>query len=63
MIILGTVATVFITALLLNQQTAIEIEKEPSIKFLDLKSKTYEKLTRAFRGYGKYPKFYRYRDN
>jgi hypothetical protein len=28
LIILGTVATVFITALLLNQQTAVEIEKE-----------------------------------
>jgi len=42
--ILGTLATVFITALLLNKQTAVEIEKEQSIKFLDLKAKTYEKL-------------------
>jgi hypothetical protein len=44
LIILGTVATVFFTALLLNQQTAVEIEKEQSIKFLDLKARTYERL-------------------
>ncbi|MEN4053025.1 MULTISPECIES: hypothetical protein [Sulfurimonas] len=44
LIILGTIATVFITALLLNKQTAVEIEKEQSIKFLDLKAQTYEKL-------------------
>lgn len=44
LIILGTVATIFITALLLNQQTAVEIEKEQSIKFLELKANTYEKL-------------------
>jgi len=44
LIILGTVATVLITALLLNQQTAVEIEKEQSIKFIELKTKTYEEL-------------------
>ncbi|WP_297439858.1 hypothetical protein [Sulfurimonas sp.] len=33
LIILGTIATVFITALLLNKQTEVEIEKEQSIKF------------------------------
>ncbi len=44
LIILGTVATIFITALLLNKQTAVEIEKEQSIKFLELKAHTYEKL-------------------
>ena len=44
LVILGTVATILITALLLNQQTAVEIEKEQSIKFLDLKAKTYEQL-------------------
>jgi len=38
------VATVLITALLLNQQTAVEIEKEQSIKFIELKTKTYEDL-------------------
>ena len=44
LIILGTVATIFITALLLNKQTSVEIEKEQSIKFLDLKTHTYERL-------------------
>ena len=44
LIILGTIATVFITALLLNKQTEVEIEKEQNIKFLDLKATTYEKL-------------------
>jgi len=44
LIILGTVATIFFTALLLNQQTAVEIDKEQRIKFLDLKARTYEKL-------------------
>ena len=44
LIILGTLATVFITALLLNKQTAVEIEKEQNIKFLDLKAQTYERL-------------------
>ena len=44
LIILGTVATVLITALLLNKQTAVEIEKEQSVKFLDLKTRTYEEL-------------------
>ena len=44
LIILGTIATVFITALLLNKQTAVEIEKEQSIKFLDIKTQTYERL-------------------
>ncbi len=44
LIILGTLATVFITALLLNKQTEVEIVKEQNIKFLDLKTKTYETL-------------------
>lgn len=44
LIILGTIATVFITALLLNKQTEVEIEKEQNIKFLDLKAETYERL-------------------
>ncbi len=44
LIILGTLATVFITALLLNQQTVVEIEKEQSVKYLDLKARTYERL-------------------
>ena len=44
LIILGTVATILITAILLNQQTAVDIKKEQSIKFLELKTKTYEEL-------------------
>jgi len=44
LIILGTVATVLITALLLNKQTAVELQKEQNIKFLELKAKTYEQL-------------------
>lgn len=44
LIILGTLATVLITALLLNKQTAVEIEKEQSVKFIELKTRTYEEL-------------------
>ncbi len=44
LIILGTVATVLITSLLLTQQTSVEIEKEQSIKFIELKTRTYEEL-------------------
>jgi len=44
LIILGTVATVLITAMLLNKQTAVEIQKEQNIKFIELKAKTYEEL-------------------
>jgi len=44
LILLGTIVTIFITALLLNKQTAVEIEKEQNIKYLELKTNTYEKL-------------------
>ncbi len=44
LIILGTIATVFITSLLLNKQTSVEIEKEQNIKYLELKTKIYEGL-------------------
>jgi len=44
LVILGTLATVLITALLLNQQTAVEIEKEQNIKFIEMKTRTYEQL-------------------
>jgi len=44
LIILGTVATIFITSLLLNKQTSVEIEKEQSIRYLDLKTSTYQQL-------------------
>ena len=41
LIILGTVATVLITAMLLNKQTEVELKKEQSIKFIELKSEIY----------------------
>ncbi|GAB4371477.1 MAG: hypothetical protein Kow0062_07070 [Acidobacteriota bacterium] len=44
LIVLGTLATVLITALLLNRQTEVELHKEQSIKFLELKSETYRQL-------------------
>ncbi len=44
LIVLGTVATVLITALLLNQQTAVEIKKEQNLKFIELKALAYEQL-------------------
>ncbi len=43
-IILGTVSTIFITSLLLNKQTSVEIEKEQNVRHLDLKANTYEQL-------------------
>ncbi len=44
LIFLGTLVTVFITSLLLNKQTAVEIEKEQNIRYLDLKTSTYQQL-------------------
>jgi hypothetical protein len=44
LIILGTLATIFITAMLLNKQTAVEIEKEQNILHLNLKTSTYQEL-------------------
>lgn len=44
LIMLGTLATVLITALLLNKQTQVEIEKEQSIKFIELKTQVYDDL-------------------
>ena len=44
LIILGTLATIFITSLLLNKQTEVEIEKEQNIRYLDLKTSTYQLL-------------------
>jgi type II secretory pathway pseudopilin PulG len=44
LIVLGTLATVLITALLLNKQTTIELEKEQSVKFIELKTQTYQQL-------------------
>ncbi len=44
LIILGTVATIFITALLLNKQTEVEIEKEQMVRYIELKTNTYQQL-------------------
>jgi len=44
LVILGTLATILITAMLLNKQTTVELEKEQSIKFIELKTETYQKL-------------------
>ncbi len=44
LVILGIVATVLITALLLNKQTEVELEKEWSIKFADMKANIYLSL-------------------
>ena len=41
LIVLGTVATVLITALLLNKQTEVELQKEQQVRFFELKSDIY----------------------
>ncbi len=44
LIVLGTLATILITAMLLNKQTEVELQKEQSVKFIDLKTETYQHL-------------------
>lgn len=44
LIVLGTIATILITAMLLNKQTSVELEKEQSVKFIELKTQTYQSL-------------------
>ena len=44
LIILGTIATIAITAALLNKQSEIEIEKEQRVKIFNLKSNLYFEL-------------------
>jgi len=44
LIVLGTIATILITAMLLNKQTSVELEKEQSVKFIELKTHTYQNL-------------------
>jgi len=44
LIVLGTIATILITAILLNKQTSVELEKEQSVKFIELKTETYQNL-------------------
>lgn len=40
-IVLGVIGTVLITATLLNKQTEVELRKEQSIKFIELKTRVY----------------------
>jgi len=44
LIILGTIATIAITAALLNKQSEIELEKEQRVKIFELKSNLYFEL-------------------
>ena len=44
LIVLGTVATILITAALLNKQSELELEKERHIKVFELKSSLYLEL-------------------
>jgi hypothetical protein len=44
LVVLGTLATILITAMLLNKQTEVELQKEQSVKFIELKTETYQRL-------------------
>lgn len=44
LVILGTIVTIFITAILLNKQTEVELKKEENIKFIELKTDMYLQL-------------------
>ncbi len=44
LVLLGSLITVMITAILLNKQTEVELKKEGDIKFLDLKRDIYMEL-------------------
>jgi len=44
LIILGTIATIAITAALLNKQSEVELEKEQNVKLFDIKSSLYFEL-------------------
>ncbi len=44
LILIGSIITVFITAMLLNKQTEVEIHKEERIRYLELKSRIYMQL-------------------
>lgn len=41
LVILGTLVTIMITAILLNKQTEVELKKEENIKYLELKTNIY----------------------
>ncbi len=44
LVVLGTIATIAITAALLNKQSEIELEKEQRVKIFDIKSDLYFEL-------------------
>ncbi len=44
LLVLGTIATIAITAALLNKQSEVEIEKEQRVKIFDIKSNLYFEL-------------------
>lgn len=44
LVVLGTIITILITAILLNKQTEVELKKEENIKFIELKTDIYLKL-------------------
>ncbi len=44
LIVLGTIATILITAALLNKQSEVEIDKEQRVKFFNIKSDLYFEL-------------------
>ena len=44
LVVLGTIVTILITAILLNKQTEVELKKEENIKFLELKTDIYLQL-------------------
>jgi hypothetical protein len=44
LVILGTIITMLITAILLNKQTEVELKKEENIKFTELKTDIYLQL-------------------
>jgi len=44
LVVLGTIVTILITAILLNKQTEVELKKEENIKFIDLKTDIYLQL-------------------
>ncbi len=44
LVVLGTIVTILITAILLNKQTEVELKKEENIKFIELKTDIYLQL-------------------
>ncbi len=44
LVVLGTIVTILITAILLNKQTEVELKKEENIKFIELKTNIYLQL-------------------